>query len=385
MQLWVVAEVAEGVETVTGTGAISATVTTTLLSGTEHALPLSATKGAEKVIVNMNNNALTRVLTQPIGLFTPLINFTQILDMVYDSTLNRTYVVGRFGSLEGMANTTGVAYYDFTQNSWKALGGGVTNFTDTSELIQVVTLLGTRVYIGGRFASVKDAGGAAVANTANIAYFDTAANGGLGQWFSVDPTATKFNSTVLNIRSFASLPGQVFIVGNFTSRVAMFNELDGQVTTYNVDTSTSTIRDCLVMNNRLFVCGDFTRLDKTGQVGVVNTKYLAYYDFAATDWFGYDPNAQLNDAALQFTVFQGNVLINGTFTAVGTTLVASIAPLNTIAVLTTTATPTVTQFNPAPLYQTTPGNNRLNRLYVFDNTLWYTTEIFPDQNGVGRT
>ena len=111
----------------------------------------------------------------------------------------------------GVANTNGIGYYDGA--AWNALGTGLGG-GGCSTILPV----GSRIYIGGNFPSVN-----AVANTANLAYYDF--NDSL--WHSV--TSGTFTGTTVN--DLILMPNQtILVIGTFTviggvsaSNLALYN------------------------------------------------------------------------------------------------------------------------------------------------------------------
>lgn len=204
------------VETVTGTDPLTPDVNVSFISGTTHTLPApgeSMQLGKTKRIVNLNTNAATPLFTVQPQTVPNITNsatsqVVHVRGMFYDSVLQRMYVGGSFTELEGVANTRGIAYYNFTAPvGWFAMGTGLQFPSANSSIVCNILVKGSRVYVCGLFTS---AGG--VAGTANIAYFDL----GTSTWNALGLSAAP-NGQVLQMRVFPERPTDLFLFGDFTS------------------------------------------------------------------------------------------------------------------------------------------------------------------------
>lgn len=196
------------------------------------------------------------------------------VDGYWDNNTQRLYVTGMFTSAGGVANTTGVAYWDEGASSWNAMGTGLSSTNRggtcmTPKLDGSGNLLG--LYVGGEFNS---AGG--VANTLRITFWDGTSWNALGSGVTGGEVRRIYYSSTLN---------RLYLSGSFTAATP---------------SSTGTIGDCT---------------------------YFCYYDFGANIYnplstpAGINFNATCNDFYLDEVT--EDVYLAGSFTQTRTTGIAT--------------------------------------------------------------
>jgi outer membrane protein assembly factor BamB len=185
--------------------------------------------------------------------------------------------------------------------------------------VQVITVSGGTVYIGGAFTSVRPAGASAASVTRNhLAAFDEA-TGALLPW---NPNASG------NVRAIEVVGSTVYVGGSFT-RVGGASRHDLAA----VDATTAAVQpwnpgaggqvlDMGAANGTLYVGGDFTTAG-----GAARTRLAAFSTVtgALTSWA---PSADAEVKALSLTADDAKVVIGGDFTHVNGSSQSHIAALD---------------------------------------------------------
>jgi trimeric autotransporter adhesin len=165
--------------------------------------------------------------------------------LAYDGT-NRIYAGGQFYSIGGVA-ATNVAYYDYSDGSWHALGPGIARGK-----VNALAYSGGQLYAGGTFTN---AGGI----TAN-----RIAKWGGSSWSALG-TGIIGTSTAAAVNGIAVSGTNVYVTGNFTnaggilaSNVAVWNGTNWSAMGSGTASSTSAVGDCIAAaGNDVYVGGRF--------------------------------------------------------------------------------------------------------------------------------
>lgn len=367
------------VEEVTGTNPISATVNTTLLSGTSHTLPSGTTIGTIKTIVNTNDSAFTRVIDVGSNV---LPSRTAITTMAYDAVRKRVYVGGEFPNINSVAGTQNLAYYDLQLQQWFPLGTPV--FT-TGSAVQDILIKGSRLYIIGSFTSVLATTGND--NTRHVAYCNLNDN----SWNPLVPvavgtgfvTCSTSNNQGNFLRAFDSRPNTVFIVKptgyTFTPenvnnqnprfKVVMFDEsvvgtnpFQRLYPTAGGGFYSNEVLDLMVQNDYLYLIGSGRPQDLNPAIpSSVSDFGITTYSFTTQQFVNGSIGQNLVGAAHSILPYNWNgtdgFLVLGIFTAFASNPLVNIA---FIPSLLDPATITLQQFPPAfsPILE--PSNNVLS-------------------------
>ena len=324
-------------ETISGTTAISTTIPVTFISGTTHSLASGTTIGQTKTIIKSSANVVS---TLGFTSTTASTGSQTISALRYDPVLNRMYVGGAFATIGGVANTVGIAFWNFTTSTWNAMGTG----TQAGNLTYDIQIIGTRVYCTGEWLL---AGG--VANTARIAYWDTGTN----SWNAMGTGLTAQGNKML-----ATGGANLYVCGNFgtaggvanTARIALWNGAAWSALGTGIITGVAS--GLALVGTSVWVSGSFSAAG-----GVANTQYLARWDGAA--WNGYGANQLTGGAVNTIQTLAANTLfVSGQFTSIGTTPTFYSASLNT-------STNTFTAYG-------STSNTSTQRSYIdTDGLLWY--------------
>jgi hypothetical protein len=220
------------------------------------------------------------------------------------------YVAGNFSSIDGVANTGGIARYDPIANTWSAVGTGVTS--GSPEVDALAFDAAGNLYAGGAFAQM---GG--VANTLRIAKWNGSTWSAMG---------TGANNTVIDL--LVNLSGEIIAGGVFTSMsgvantagVAQWNgsawsEMAGGVAAGNVEIL------ALNPNGTVYAGGTFTT------IGGTSANRIASWDGSAWSAMGTGANNTVKAIAVSSS---GIVYAGGLFTTMGGISAARIAQWNGI-------------------------------------------------------
>lgn len=304
----VVGNISSAVEVIGGTTPINPDVSTTLLAGTTHSLAAGSLIGQTKTIVKTSENVISTLLDST----TQMTGNGFIYSMKYDSVYNRIYVGGEFLSIGGVANTANIAYYDFTNSTWNALGFG----TNAPVLDIVVTPNGNTVYFCGNFTLI---GNSALTITAQkIGSFDKTS----GTVSAMEPGATGGNGATLTL-----IGNYLYFGGSFTSCGGVANTL--AVARWNTTTTTwsavaggaasGSVKGFTLDGDNLWIGGNFTAFKDNTGTNVTNTNYLARYNIVSESVFGYG-SLQLVSSTQGvrslLTLSTGVILMVGDFAAI---------------------------------------------------------------------
>ena len=288
-------------ESISGTTAISATINTSIITGSTHSLALSSTPGMTKTIINNNPNAFSTILTAPVTT-----GNTIIRALCYDSVLNRMYVGGTFTGLNGISTLNMICYYDFATSAFLPLGTGVFTGSDVYD----IKISGNKVFVTGAFTLING-----VSNTVRIAYWDT----NNSTWNAMGTGLNIGNGWKLLI----SAGGDLYVTGSFTLAGGVANTV--KIARWNINGSTwnalgtgitsgSYTFDMAMMGTNLWVCGNFTSAG-----GASNSTYLAYWNTSNSSWNGYGATQYSNSINTIKTISANTLLVCGTFLLYGST------------------------------------------------------------------
>jgi hypothetical protein len=289
-------------ETISGTTALTPNANVSIVTGSTHSLALSTTVGLTKTIVNNNPNCFTSILTAQAGAVNP-----QISAMAYDATTNRMYLSGTFTTLNGVASATHVCYYDFASSSIVAMGTGVTGGSQAVD----IKVDGTRVYITGAFTQV---GG--VANTARIAFWNSSNNSwnamgsGLSDGFGIKMLIHSGNLYLAG--SFTTVVG----VSN-TANIARWNISGSTWNAMGLGITTGSVSNFQVIGTKIWFCGSFTAVNGTSPVA--NSSRLAYWETTNSSWNGYGTSVNQYNNNITTIRDMGNnkLFVAGNYTTYG--------------------------------------------------------------------
>lgn len=339
-----------GVETVTGTNPISATVETTLLSGSTHALPAGTTVGAKKVIINMNPSTMRPVA--PLGIYA-ISSIGNINNIVVDVNNQRVYVQGIFQQFNQVTNATKIVYYDLILNEWKPLGVGCFVNQDSLNAIVVV---GDNVFSGGNLYSLT------AGRTWGVLGGDVPGqppqkvarwNKNDGKWYPLQnnaiATSIGYNQSNGTINHMLLVGTTIYIMGQiqwgnpnyyrgifaydistdtFSHIPAGSNGNSGPVnyssgTTPDNSLSSLQVTRAQLIGTKLYIIGNFGRVRNAG-VEVANTRFLAAYDTSSLTWEAVG-TAIFNAVPQSIAVYNGKLVIQGGFTSYGATSIVGCA------------------------------------------------------------
>ena len=303
------------VETISGTTALDPDANVSIVTGTVHSLGLSSSVGLTKTIINNNPNCFSPILTAPPGG-----GNTQVSIMFYDSVSNRMYLGGNFTNLNGVTGANSICYYDFTTSppSIVAMGTGATggNVLDIKKD-------GTKFFITGSFTSVNS-----LANTGRIAYWDTSNN----TWYAMgtglqDNNGQKmlvYNGNLYVVGAFNGIVG----IAN-TIRVARWNIGGATWNAMGLGVTTGTVTDIILIGTKIWICGQFTAVNGTSPVS--NSSRLAYWETTNNTWYGYGSAQNQYGGNIQSIRDMGNnkIFVGGAYTTYGSSPVVY-APYTTL-------------------------------------------------------
>ena len=226
---------------------------------------------------------------------------------------NKLYVGGGFNSFQSPSSSVGVAAYNLSNETWEAMGAGLFS----GEVFDITGYQGALWAIG----YFRDTGELEDIN-------------GLATWdgTSWSPVGTGINTTAGRISAFAEYNGDIYaggvirnIGGEPVYGVARWNEKDGWLPLgqgiKNSSTSSGTVYSLKVINDQLWVGGDFE------QAGGETARGIAVWDFATESWstFGTGIDNTLGARINDIQPFQGNVVVAGNFSSIGGQSVANLA------------------------------------------------------------
>jgi hypothetical protein len=206
-------------------------------------------------------------------------------------------VLGLVALLQPAAGAATVRFPNVPVASWRPNGVG-----------RAVLVVGTTVYVGGTFTTVRSPNGAASVTRRNVAAFD-AATGALLTTFRADTDGA--------VRALATDGTHLFVGGQFThvngtprSRLAAVDLRTGAVSSWSADVN-SNVYALGVGGGRLYVGGAFSSIEGQARanVGAVD---LASSSVVA----GWRPNANGSVYALAVDASGSQIYLGGSFTQV---------------------------------------------------------------------
>jgi hypothetical protein len=285
-------------ESISGTTALSATINTSIITGSTHSLALSSTLGMTKTIINNNPNAFSSILTAQ-----SISGNNIIRALCYDSVLNRMYVGGTFTGINGISGLNMICYYDFATSAFLPLGTGVFSGTDVYD----IKISGTKVFVTGAFTLING-----VSNTVRIAYWDTSNS-------SWNAMGTGLSSGLGHKMLITG--GDLFVTGTFALAGGVANTV--KIARWNIAGSTwnalgtgittgSTAYEMVMMGSNLWVCGNFTSAG-----GATNSAYLAYWNTSNSSWNGYGANQYSGTINTIKAISANTLVVCGTYLLYG--------------------------------------------------------------------
>ena len=345
-------------ESISGTTAISATINTSIITGSTHSLALSSTPGMSKTIINNNPNAFSTILTAPVTT-----GNTIIRALCYDSVLNRMYVGGTFTGLNGISTLNMICYYDFGTSAFLPLGTGVFTGSDVYD----IKISGNKVFVTGAFTLING-----VSNTVRIAYWDT----NNSTWNAMGTGLSSGNGQRMLISG-----GNLYVTGSFalaggvanTVKIARWDIAGSSWNAMGTGITTGTYTfDMAMMGTNLWVCGNFTSAG-----GASNSTYLGYWNTSNSSWNGYGATQYSNSINTIKAISATTLLVCGTFLLYG-------SASNAYTSLFNTSTSTATKYGVGmPIPQNTYidndgvlwllGNGNIGNVLIGDFDSYYST------------
>lgn len=225
------------------------------------------------------------------------------------------YVGGEFENWAGNADCDKIAMWDASTSSWVAIGSGCQGANCD---VKALAYYGQYLFVGGSFTGVSNAGGAPVANTAYLAYWDAVGSA----WHSLGVLDSTVWSIVGSVEQAKLWVGGSFLtIGALTvNRIAEYN---GNTTTWSamangasVGMNNPVLALTLDTQGRLYAGGSFTT------AGGVTTNYIAKWN--GTSWSGLGSGMNSNVLSLALGP-DGTLYAGGNFTSAGGVSVYTIA------------------------------------------------------------
>ncbi|RYU78898.1 beta strand repeat-containing protein, partial [Hymenobacter persicinus] len=309
---------------------------------------------------------------------------------------NDLYVGGQFTDVRNGSSpvaASSVAKWDGT--AWSALGNGTAVATNTNngvnpQAVFALTVMGTDLYVGGRFSAVRNGSTAVAAN--NIAKWNGTAWSALGNGTAV---ATSTNNGVSDgVFALAVLNNELYIAGYFStvrngsnpvsaSSVAKWDGTTWSALGNGTAVATSTnngvnyTAGCLVvLSNDLYVGGDFTIVNNSSSE--VAASRIARWN--GTAWSALDTGQNGADATIYAVAraSNGDLYVGGEFTSIGATVANNVAKWNgTTWSALGNGSAVATSINNGV-------NNRVNTLAMLNNDLYVGGYFFRVFNGTSE-
>ena len=226
-------------------------------------------------------------------------NLFQMILMIIDTVQDGLYVGGRFEDIGNNTDMRSIALWKDGQ--WHALANGLNSYQFPASIRSIVRYNG-EIYVCG---VLTDANGLTCNGVAKW-------NG--SQWSSVggglldydDNPAFTFNLRVIEEELYAC--GGIFTAGNITANgIAKW---DG--TSWSdvhgfpfFDEEGDVIRDCIMYNGELYVCGSFYAGSGTGMLGIAK--------WNGSDWVGVGPMGVGSSTCM--AVYEGKLYVGGYFSS----------------------------------------------------------------------
>lgn len=195
---------------------------------------------------------------------------SQVSTLLYDGINRKLYIGGSFTSVDGVANTAGIACFDEGTATFTALGTGAPGaepFMEVKAMVSYVDSAGIlKIYVGGSFASM---GG--VANTANLAVWYS------GAWHSVGSGMSDDVRTLAIDSNGVLYAGGDFTDGGATRYIVKVNQA-GVFSTLGTGVNDVVKSMAIGRDGILYVGGDFT--EAGGLTGAPPPGITSLYSFA---------------------------------------------------------------------------------------------------------
>ena len=245
------------------------------------------------------------------GVGQPLSGVFRVEDIYKDPQENRVYVGGTFNyedARDGNTIGNGIGIYNPATSSWEAnpFNGGVTG---NAAAVKAFQRFNDEIYFGGTFSS------AGTFNANNLARWDgtkcdVLGNGILSDHSNINDLVT-WNNKVIAGGSFSRFStDSAYSLAIYDPATDEWSKLGGGIK--NAYGGQGEVNDLHLDGDLLHVAGDFN------VAGGINTNDIATYDLSSETWITYgDGIESTNGARLHtVTVFEGNLLIGGNFSAI---------------------------------------------------------------------
>ena len=208
------------------------------------------------------------------------------------------YVGGKFNNIGGQTRKN-LAAIDLTTGNATSWTNNTNNNTNGANPINILTISGSTVYVGGTFTMI----GAQTRN--NIAAID-ASSGNLTNW---NPNVNDVVKTLAISGSIIYAGGNFTNVGNQTrNHLVAIDAANGNATTWNPNAN-NVVNTLAISGSTIYTGGVFT------SIGVLTRNHIAAIDAATGLALVWDPNA---DNTVNSITFSGStVYAGGTFTNIG--------------------------------------------------------------------
>lgn len=265
------------------------------------------TAGGSLNVQSTVSNANNIIQRSPTGVWSSMgtgAAITGVVECIFVSRSGLVYAGGSFTGMGGVANTTRIAVWNPTTQTWAALGTGITGAA--TSVFAITEDASGNIYAGGTFTG---AGG--VANTSQLAKWNGAA------WVSITPTVA--NNSVLAI-AFDNV-GNLYAGGSFTTingvAAVGIAKFDGTTWTALAAGPTGVSINSLLFDRawNLYVGGTYT----------FTSTNIAKYVPSTNTWVAL--GVGLTGGAVRGIAFDdgGNLYVGGQFTASGAVTLTKLA------------------------------------------------------------
>ncbi|VAW84789.1 hypothetical protein MNBD_GAMMA16-1355 [hydrothermal vent metagenome] len=261
---------------------------------------------------NRNRIAAITVADGSITSWNPDIDDNAVFNLLLDDAGSRIFVGGSFGSVNGDSNIKGIASLN-TNNNTRTASWLVNASVNANDIVYDMELNSdrNRLYIGGSFTNI----GTQARN--NIAALDP--NTGTANAFNPDADGT-VHSLMLNEDEDESVDEtQLYVGGSFLNIGGELQNYAARLSTgsdtNNLDSDwapaiNNTVRSIVVSRNRIYIGGDFTRVESTDRRALIALTVSGNQ----AGWFA---NANGEVHTIAFSTNGTNVFVGGEYLSIG--------------------------------------------------------------------
>jgi hypothetical protein len=191
----------------------------------------------------------------------------------------------------------------------------------TNGIVYAIVRSGDRIYVGGRFTSVRSCppgqacGAGNTMKVSNVAALDATTGAAIKTW---KPAVTGDGTPITTVYALAATGGKIFIGGdfdqvagvartNFAAVDAITGALDPNVDAAVGTTGSKSIRALLANGSRVFAGGYFTSVDGTARI------HVAAFDLDGSLAAGWRARAKGTVKSLAFDCTGATIFVGGTY------------------------------------------------------------------------